>query len=141
MMPPVKRTAYTVLAFAAVMVATCILNFLLQLAFIFFDLISRRDASSAYIIALWVVTGVFTTVLAAGLAEQFLGKENFSYKQTGFIFIVISAAAAAFAVVLLAAGHFRHNPQEFSLIFSNGYVFLSFFIGAGAMALVMRKLD
>jgi hypothetical protein len=38
-------------------------------------------------------------------------------------------------------GDFMLNPREFTLLMSNGYVWIAYFAGAGAMAAILRNLD
>lgn len=136
-----KKILYSIIAFAAVTIIMCIANYLLQIAFIFLDVVTRLSSSSAFVIILWIVTGVFAAIFTSGAAEAFIGKKDFTYKVTGNTVIIIAAVAIVFSIVLLVNGQFRHNPSEFTLLFSNGYIFLSFFAGAGAMAAILRNID
>jgi hypothetical protein len=141
-MTPLKKNGYILLSFIITIVILCVVNYVFQIAVIFLDIISRRlNSSAAYVIVLWLVTGVFTTVFTEGVAEQLAGKEHSSYKNVGTVVLITSCLALVFSISLLLAGEFRHDPEEFSLLLSNGYVFTAFFAGTAAMALVFRKLD
>lgn len=136
-----KKTAAFILSFAIATVAVCMANFLLQIVLIFTDIVTRMESSSAMVIVLWIVTGVFGAVFTIAAAEQLAGNQTEIYAQAGNAVLAISLIAIIVAVVLLSGGHFRRDPKEFSLLFSNGYVFLSYFTGAAIMALILRKLD
>ena len=136
-----KKIVITILAFIVAIIAVSIVSYILQIAVIFLDIVSRLSSSSAFVIVLWIVTGVFGAVFAVSGAEQFLGKENFTHKLSGNTILIVSLLAITFAIVMLSKGEFKHNPSEFSLLLSNGYVFLSFFVGAGGMAAILRNLD
>ncbi len=129
------------LSFVIATVAVCIANFVLQIILIFTDIVTRMESSSVMVIVLWIVTGVFGTVFTLAVAEQLAGKQKDIYAKAGNAVLLLSLFAIAFAVFYLSRGHFRRDPKEFSLLFSNGYVFISYFSGAAAMALIMRKLD
>lgn len=129
------------LSFVIATVAVCIANFILQIILIFTDIVTRMESSSVMVIVLWVVTGVFGTVFTLGVAEQLAGKQKDIYAQAGNVVLLVSLLAIAFSLFFLSRGLFRRDPKEFSLLFSNGYVFISYFTGAAAMALIMRKLD
>lgn len=73
--------------------------------------------------------------------EFFTGKNHFSYKLTGNIILILSLLMIFAAVILMVKGHFKRNPSGFSLLLSNGYVYISFFSGAGIMAAILRNLD
>lgn len=142
MNPQIKNIAWNVLAFAIVTIAVCIVNYILQIIIIFMDILSRRIAeSSAYIIVLWLVTGIFAAVFTTGLAENLVKKENFTYRVTGNSIIVISVLAIIPAIILMSNGHFMHDPKEFTLLLSNGYVWVAYFVGAGGMSAILRNLD
>ncbi|HRF19547.1 MAG TPA: hypothetical protein PK977_15335, partial [Chitinophagaceae bacterium] len=79
MTPQVKNIAWNTLAFILMTVAVCIVNYILQIIIIFMDVFSRRlEESVAYIIVLWLVTGIFGSVFTTGLAEHLVKKENFT---------------------------------------------------------------
>lgn len=142
MNPQVKNIAWNVLAFAIVTIAVCIVNYVLQIIIIFMDILSIRIAeSSAYIIVLWLVTGIFAAVFTTGLAENLVKKQNFTYRVTGNFIIVISVLAIIPAILLMSNGHFMHDPKEFTLLLSNGYVWVAYFAGAGGMSAILRNLD
>ena len=106
------------------------------------DIFSRRIAgSSAYIIVLWLVTGVFGALFTTGLAEYLVKKENFTYRISGNTILLISVVAIIPAIVIMSRGDFMHNPEEFTLLLSNGYVWVSYFVGAGVMAAILKNLD
>ncbi len=136
-----KKIFITILCFIGAIIAVGIANYVLQIAVIFLDVVTRLSSTSAFVIVLWIVTGVFGAVFTGSGAEQFLGKENFSYKFTGNTIIVISLLSILFAIIMLSKGEFKRSPSEFSLLLSNGYVFLSFFVGSAAMGAILRNLD
>lgn len=140
-MPPVKKTATLLLSFILATVVVCIANFVLQIILIFTDIVTRMSTSSVMVIVLWLVTGVFGAVFTVAGAEQLSGGKKDIYKQAGNLVLVASLLAIALAVFFLSRGHFRRDPKEFSLLFSNGYVFISYFTGAAGMSLILRKLD
>jgi hypothetical protein len=142
MKPQVKNIAWNVLAFLMITVAVCIANYVLQILIIFMDIFSRRlEESVAYVIILWLVTGVFAAVFTIGLAEYFVKKENFTYKVSGNIILLVSLLAIIPVIMIMSRGDFMYNPKEFTLLLSNGYVWISYFVGAGTMAAVLRNLD
>lgn len=142
MTPQVKNIAWNTLVFMLMTVAVCIVNYILQIIIIFMDVFSRRlEESVAYIIVLWLVTGIFGSVFTTGLAEHLVKKENFTYKVSGNTILVISILAIIPAIVIMSKGHFMHNPKEFTLLLSNGYVWVAYFAGAGGMAAILRNLD
>ncbi|HRF19546.1 MAG TPA: hypothetical protein PK977_15330, partial [Chitinophagaceae bacterium] len=59
----------------------------------------------------------------------------------GNTILVISILAIIPAIVIMSKGHFMHNPKEFTLLLSNGYVWVAYFAGAGGMAAILRNLD
>lgn len=136
-----KKIAALLVSFVIATVAVCIANFVLQIILIFTDIVTRLESSSAMVIVLWIVTGVFGTVFTLAVAEQLSGKQKDIFAQAGNAVLVISLLAIAFSVFFLNRGLFRRDPKDFSLLFSNGYVFISYFAGAAAMALILRKLD
>ena len=137
-----KLIAWNVLSFAMMTVVIGIVNYILQLIIIFMDLLSRRlQESNLYVIVLWLVTGVFAAVFTASLAEHLVKKENFTYKLTGNILLLLSVLAVVPAVIIMINGDFMHDPKEFTLLLSNGFVWVAYFTGAGAMAAILRNLD
>jgi H+/Cl- antiporter ClcA len=136
-----KKILITILCFIVAIIGVSIVNYVLQIAVIFLDIVSRLSASSAFVIVLWIVTGVFGAVFAVSGAEHFIGKANFTHKLSGNTVVVVSLLAIVFAVIMLSKGEFKHNPSEFSLLLSNGYIFLSFFAGSAAMGAILRNLD
>ena len=137
-----KKLLYTIAAFLIGCIGVCVVNFILQVAAIFIDVFDRHlSTSSAFIIVLWIVTGVFGAVFTFGAAESLLGKPAYSGYFTAMTIIVISVIAIVLAIVLLSKGEFNNSPSEYSLLLSNGYVFLSYFLGCGLTALIFRNLD
>lgn len=136
-----KRIFQAVLAFALGTFAVCIANFVLQFLLIFVDIISRKDASSAMIIVLWLVTGVFGAVFSISIAEQVTVKSGFTHKESGTVILVVSLLAIGLAAFSFDKGLFRRSASDFSLLFSNAWVFIAYFTGAGGMSLILRKLD
>ena len=135
-----KKNVGILLSFLLATLLVCIGNFVLQILLIFLDIATRLDSSSLMVIVLWIVTGVFATVFTKGIAELVAGADT-TYRQTSTIVLIIAVLAIAVAVTGLSRGLFRRSPEEFSLLFSNGWVFISYFAGAAGMALIMRKLD
>lgn len=129
------------LAFVAGTIMVCIANFVLQIILIFTDIVTRMESSSLLVIVLWIVTGVFGALFTVGVAEQFIGKQPDLYARAGTTVLLLSVAAILFALFFLSRGLFRRDPKEFSLLFSNGYVFISYFSGAAGMSLLLRKMD
>jgi hypothetical protein len=129
-----SRVARVLVSFALAMLCLCVANFLAQIAMIFLDVLTRLDSSSAAILALWFVTGVFTTIFAVGELDQPPGNGFFRATVVGVLAIVVLVIAIAFA----ATGHHGGDPLEFSLMFTNVWVVIAHFLGAGAMALVLR---
>jgi hypothetical protein len=103
--------------------------------------VTRLESTSASMIALWLVTGVFTTVITAGVLEQLAGKREAGLPFVGRVSLAISVAAVVLTVVLMLSGHEGRDPMEFSLMFTNGWVVLAFFVGSGLMGAVVRTLD
>lgn len=136
-----KRILQTVIAFALGTFGVCIANFVIQFLLIFVDIISRQDASSAMVIVLWLVTGVFGAVFSVSFTEQMLGKEGFTHKESGTVIGVVSVICIGLAFLFFSQGFFKRNASDFSLLFSNAWVFISYFTGAGAMSLILRKMD
>lgn len=79
----VKKSLLAIVSFAIAMAAACVVNFLMQVAAIFLDVVTRLESSSAFIIALWFVTGVFTTVMTVGGMEGIAGKSHASFSFVG----------------------------------------------------------
>lgn len=136
-----RTIARFIFSFLFATVLVCIANFLLQIALIFLDVVTRLESTSAMIIVLWIVTGVFAVVFATGIAVQLTGTEKGIYEPVCNIIISISVIAVISAIVIMSKGHFKLNPSDFSLLLSNGYVFIAYFTGTALMALVMRKLE
>jgi len=142
MTPQVKNIAWNILAFLLMTIAVCIVNYILQIIIIFMDIFSRRlEESVVYVIVLWLVTGVFGSVFTTGLAEHLVKKENFTYKVSGNTILLVSVLAIIPAIILMSKGDFMRNPKEFTLLLSNGYVWVAYFVGTGAMAAILRNLD
>ena len=118
------------------MAALCCVNFVAQIALLFVDLLSRLDSSSAAILALWFVTGVFTTVLTVGDPDHTPDHSRFS----GNVLLGLALLAIALSIVWGATLGGGGDPLEFSLMFTNVWVVIAFFAGSGAMAWVFRQL-
>ncbi len=118
----------------------CVVNFVAQIALIFMDVVSRLESSAALTQVLWFVTGVFGSIFTEATAGMFLKKEEITYHLVHYPILIISIVAIALAVVLMSMGEFVADPVEFTLIFSNGFVFLSYFLGAGGFSFIGRKL-
>ena len=129
-----SRVARVLVSFALAMLCLCVVNFLAQIVMIFLDVVTRLDSSSAAILALWFVTGVFTTIFAVGELDRPPGNGFFRATVVGVLAIVALGIAIAFA----ATGRHGGDPLEFSLMFTNVWVVIAHFFGVGAMALVLR---
>lgn len=136
-MQPVRRILRVLLSFVLAMAAACVANFVLQIAMVFLDVLTRLESSSAAILVLWFVTGVFTTVFAVGDLDVPPGNGRFG----GTVVLVLSIAAIVVSIVLATNGCPGGDPLEFSLMFTNVWVVIAFFAGAGAMAFVLRLAD
>ncbi len=136
-----KYNLQMALAFVIGTVLACIGNFVLQIILLFTDIVTRMQSSSLMVIVLWVVTGVFGAFFTVGAAESMTGRRADLYKRAGNAVLIISLVAILFAIFYLNRGLFRRDPKEFSLLFSNGYVFIAYFAGAALTSLLLRKLD
>jgi glucan phosphoethanolaminetransferase (alkaline phosphatase superfamily) len=130
-----------ILAFAITTAVMCVLNFVAQIVLIFIDIISRWESSSALTIVLWIVTGVFGAVFTGLTATLFLPEKEITYRLTYNPVMIVSIVAIALAVALMVHGDFIEDVDDFTLFFSNGFVFVSYFIGSGGFALIGRNLD
>lgn len=128
------RTLHTIGVFLLWLAAMCVVNFVAQVAMIFVDLLTRLDSSSAAILALWFVTGVFHTVFTVGDLEQPPGNARFR----ALVVLVLSVVAVAASIAAWSFGCPGGDPLEFSLMFTNVWVVIAHFTGAGAMAFVLR---
>lgn len=129
-----------ILAFIITTSIMCVLNFIAQIALIFLSLVSRLESSSALTLVLWFVTGVFGAIFTEAAAGMFLKKEDITYPLVHTPIFMVSIVAVVLAVVLLLMGEFVADPAEFTLLFSNGFVFLSYFVGTGGFSFIGRKL-
>jgi hypothetical protein len=136
-MPSVPRILRVLASFALTMLAACVANFVLQIGMIFLDVLTRLESSSAAILALWFVTGVFTTVIGIGELDRPPGNGRFG----GTVVLVLSVVAIAAAIVLAWNDCPGGDPLDFSLMFTNVWVVIAFFAGSGAMAAVIRLAD
>lgn len=133
----VRRILRVLLSFALTMAAACVANFVLQVAMVFLDVLTRLESSSAAILVLWFVTGVFTTVVAVGDLDVPPGNGRFG----GTVVLGLAIAAIGASIVLAMNDCPGGDPLEFSLMFTNVWVVIAFFAGAGAMAFVLRLAD
>ncbi|MBS1507313.1 MAG: hypothetical protein JSS79_11765 [Bacteroidetes bacterium] len=129
------------LSFVITTVVMCVVNFIAQIALIFIDAVSRWESSSALTVVLWIVTGVFGAVFTGLTATLFLPEKEITYRNTYNVVAVVSVIAITAAVALMLNGDFIEDADDFTLFFSNGIVFVSYFIGSGGFALVGRNLD
>ena len=136
-----RKILYLVLALVMAIVITGILNFLLQLLIALIDPIMRISASGLYVVVLWIVTGIFCSVLTFSLAEPMLGKENADSKFIARVIIIISIIMIVFSLYLIYDQNMGLPVSEFSLLFSNPYILLSFFIGVAGMSFILRRLN
>lgn len=136
-----KKISLNILAFLLGTVAVCFANFILQFVLIFVDIISRMEASSFMVIVLWLVTGVFGAVISVSVAEHLLGKPLFTYKESAITISVTAVIAIGLAILLFGKNYFNRSASDFSLLFSNGYVFIAYCTGAAGMGLILKNLD
>jgi hypothetical protein len=132
---------YIVLSFIITTLIMGVVNFVAQVVLIFLDVISRWESSSALIIVLWIVTGVFSAIFTEATAALFLDKKEITYRLVHSPILIVSIVAIALAVVFMLQGEFIHDTSEFTLLLSNGFVFISYFLGTGGFAFIGRKLD
>lgn len=130
-----------ILAFMITTFILCVVNFIVQIALIFIDVVSRMETSSALTIVLWIVTGVFGAIFTEATAELFIDKKEITYPLVHGPILIVSIAAIILAVVLMIQGEFISDPADFTLLFSNGFVFISYFLGTGGFAFIGRKLS
>lgn len=134
------NTLKVIFSFALTALMMCILNFLAQIGLILFDIISRWDSSALLIVTLWFVTGVFTSVFTEPVTFLLVDKKLLTSKFLHTIILVISVIALAGAGLIMFQGDFLSDPSEFTLLFSNGIIFTSYFIGTGVFSFIGRKL-
>ncbi len=129
-----------VLAFIMTTVIMCAINFIAQIVLIFTDIVSRMETSSALAIVLWMVTGVFAAIFTEAAAELFIDKKDITYRLIHTPVLVVYIIAIVLAVILMLQGEFMSDPSDFTLLLSNGFVFISYFFGTAGMAFIGRKL-
>jgi len=129
-----------ILAFIITTAIMCVVNFVGQIVLIFVDIVSRMESSSALTLVLWFVTGVFASIFTEAAAGIFLKKEDITYPLLHTPILIISIMAVVLAIVLLFMGEFVADNEEFTLLFSNGFVFLSYFLGTGGFSYIGRTL-
>jgi H+/Cl- antiporter ClcA len=129
-----------ILAFIITTFIMCVVNFIGQIVLIFIDVVSRMESSSALTIVLWIVTGVFAAIFTQATAEQFIAKKEITYRLVHWPILIISMVAIVIAVVLMIQGEFISDPADYTLLFSNGFTFISYFLGTGGFAFIGRKL-
>ncbi|MBK8978642.1 MAG: hypothetical protein IPM29_22320 [Planctomycetes bacterium] len=120
--------------FVVVMTCACVVNFVAQIAMVFLDVLTRLESSSAAILALWFVTGVFTTVFTCGDLDEPSGDGRFR----ATVVLWLSCVAVVASIVAACLGWPGGDPLEFSLLFTNVWVVIACFLGAGVMASVLR---
>lgn len=129
-----------VFAFLITTMIMSAVNFVAQIALIFMDLLSRWESSSALIVVLWIVTGVFASIFTEGIAGLFINKKEITYRLVHYPVLVVSVMAMVMALVFMFQGHFISDVAEYTLLFSNGFVFVSYFLGAAVMSFIGRNL-
>ncbi len=129
-----------VLAFLITTIIMGAVNFVAQIALLFMDLLSRWESSSALIVVLWIVTGVFASIFTEAVAGLFLNKKEITYRLIHYPVLVVYVIAIVMALVFMFQGHFISDIAEYTLLFSNGFVFISYFFGAAAMSFIGRNL-
>jgi hypothetical protein len=129
-----------ILSFIITTSIMCVVNFIAQIALIFMDVVSRLESSSALTLVLWFVTGVFGAIFTEATAGMFMKKEEITYSLVHYPILIISMMMIVLAVVLMLMGELEADNVEFTLIFSNGFVSLSYFLGAGGFSFIARKL-
>lgn len=130
-----------ILAFMITTFILCVVNFIAQIALIFIDVVSRMETSSALTIVLWIVTGVFGAIFTGATAELFIDKKEITYRLVHEPILIVSIVAIILAAVLMIQGEFIADPADFTLLFSNGFVFISYFLGTGGFAFIGRRLS
>lgn len=136
----ITRYLKIVLAFIITTTAMCVVNFIAQVLLIFVDIISQWESSAALIIVLWIVTGVFAAIFTEATAALFMNKEEITYQVVHYPVLITSIVCIGLAIGVMLNGEFMSDPSEFTLLFSNGFVFLSYFFGSAAMSFIARKL-
>jgi len=129
-----------VLAFIITTMIMCVVNFIAQLALIFMSVVSRLEPSSALVLVLWFVTGVFSAIFTEATAGMFMKKEEITYPLVHYPIFIVSLLMIMLAVVLMLMGELETNNVEFTLLFSNGFVFISYFLGTGGFSFIGKKL-
>ncbi len=135
-----KKYFFVVLSFFITTGIFCVINFVAQIVLIFVDTVSRWESSSLLTLVLWFVTGVFASILTEAAASVFIAKEEITYPLLHTPILIMSIIAIVLAIVLMFMGELEADNVEFTLLFSNGYVFISYFIGTGAFSWIARKL-
>jgi len=118
----------------------CVVNFIAQIALIFMDVVSRLESSSALTLVLWFVTGVFGAIFTEATAGIFMKKEEITYPLVHYPILIVSILMIVLAVVLMLTGELEADNVEFTLLFSNGFVFLSYFLGTGGFSFIGTRL-
>jgi hypothetical protein len=136
-----KRIGWILLAFFGSSILTTLANFVLQIVITFLDVVTRWEESSGSLLALWLVTGVFTTVFTTGMTERLGAVPGGDHRLSGSVCVGLSAAFICLYLYLIRYEGFGGWPLERFMIFEDGWVTIAFFTGAGAMGLVVRKLD
>ena len=103
------------------------------------DVVSQFEASSMLTIMLWLVTGVFGAIFTEAAAGLFLDKKEITYPLIHTPVLTVSIVMIILAGVMMSLGEFVSDPSDFTLLFSNGFVFISYFLGAGGFAFIGRR--
>jgi hypothetical protein len=136
----IKKYFKIVLAFLITTAIMGVFNFIAQIVFIFLDLVSRWESSSALILVLWIVTGVFAAIYTEAVAGLLMEKKDITYRIVYTPVLIVSIAAMVVASILMFQEGFTSDPSEFTLLLNNGLNFISYFFGAAGMSLIGRKL-
>lgn len=132
-MSPLVHVARALGWFVLAAIGASAANFLLQVGLVFVDVLTREDSSPFAIVALWLVTGVLSTVLTVRELAQ-----PARVRCEATVVLVASAIGFAAALVQLAGDWPGRDPEEYAFVFESAWVTLAFFTGSGAMAGVLR---
>lgn len=135
-----KKYLLIVLSFLITTLIFCVINFVAQIILIFVDVVSRWESSALLTLVLWFVTGVFSSIFTEAAASMFIAKEEITYPLLHTPILITSIIAIALGVLLMFMGELEADNVEFTLLLSNGYVFISYFVGTGAFSWIARKL-
>jgi hypothetical protein len=91
-------------------------------------------------VVLWIVTGVFAAIFTEGVVEYFLDKKEITNRVVYYPVLVLSIAAIIVTLIMLFQDEYIGDPSEFTLLLSNGIVFISCFFGTATLSFIATKL-